>query len=470
MASTAKLLARNEVASKNQDKKSEVAYVREEKRADEEAAKRLAEMYGGGARKVEGTGRHTRGWRCAECGFVNYDIRNVCGECLATNPAEMQQAKPNIRKPGVSQDPFSEVHQVAGRSYRAFAKSHKQQGHHSRQEQDSSTAIPAYREEDDFDDGDDIEEEGDGCGTIQMDPATKDYFMKLRVPNRYWKFIIGTKGANLQETQRLTGATVLIPKTMPEVDNDNEDIITIRAPDPMAIRAAHLRINAVVLSCKDKVEYTHFISIPLGTLSSLRKSLETQMEEIVKTCCDESKNLEPSLFQSPSRLHLTLLMLRLHTAEELAKAISLFTELQRAVNDIFRVGDRVTLRRLNYMNDDPAEVHVVYLEIEDDSTRHKLLTLINTINKAFIDAGLALEKDVAHNEKLHATVVNSKWRKSTMEGGPRESFDATGLFRAFGNVDLGAHRLESIELSSLGGGNALYGYFPSECSIEFPKH
>jgi hypothetical protein len=168
------------------------------------------------------------------------------------------------------------------------------------------------------------------------------------------------------------------------------------------------------------------------------------------------------------------LKLRLHSNDELSKAIAIMSQLQQGLRELFRVGDRVSLRNLNYLNDDPTEVHVVYIEIDANETREKLVRLITSINRSFVDAGLALEKDLpqhGNSEKLHATMVNSQWRHSTaVEGGPREAFNATDILKRFGRVDLGQHRLESVELSILGGGNALHGYFPSECSIEFPKN
>jgi activating signal cointegrator complex subunit 1 len=484
MATTEKILRQQAKTAQDSDKKAEVAYVRAEKTADEEAARRLAEQYGVGPKKVEGPQRRTRGWKCNDCGFVNYDIRSVCGECLATNP-EALSAKPmaNIREPAHSLDPFCHLVTVQGRCYREFSAAARTVTPQSTQAVES-TVVPTYNE-DDFDECDDdygscSDGEPSTCApgkatssnksSIVYDSTTQTYSMQIKISQKFWKFIIGAKGSALQETQRLTGATVTIPRAEKGKElSPDEEIITIKAPQATSVRAAHLRISAVVSASKDKVDYTHFISIPLGTIPSLQRRLTLALDEVKQNCCAEEKKIEPSLFQDPVRLHLTLLMLRLHTSDELAKAMSLFTQLQREINRIFTPSDKIHLRGLNYMNDDPTEVHVVYLEIERTAAREKLIRLINHINETFIEAGLALEKDVAHNEKLHATVVNSKWRKSSDEGAPREAFDASDLLRMYGTLDLGDHRLESVELSTLGGGNSLYGYFHSECSIQFPK-
>ena len=49
-------------------------------------------------------------------------------------------------------------------------------------------------------------------------------------------------------------------------------------------------------------------------------------------------------------------MLRLYDAADLARAKKLMAELQPAVNELFAPDDKLSLKGLNYMNDDPSEV------------------------------------------------------------------------------------------------------------------
>jgi len=359
-----------------------------------------------------------------------------------------------------------------------------------------------------FQDG---EEDEDG---IRYDKQRQVFSLKMKCASRFWKFIIGTKGKTLQDIQRISGATVLIPKepqqqqaatsTSKKNSNNNnnsssasaspaEETIEIIGTEKGSIVAARLKVEAIMLDNQDRVEYTHFLSIPLSINPQSKAAFASYLQDMTRTCVDEEKRVDPFMFQTPSKIHLTLLMLRLHNQEEMNKAKSLLVVVQEMLREMFYSTAsssstvKIGFKGVNYMNDDPTDVHVLYLDLVRDETYKKLVDLIQKINSLFIDSGLALPKDVSHNEKLHATVVNSKWRggdimdgtldhfegRHTAQSGrkaPRVSFDATELLRLFGQngSNLGTHKLERVDLSVLGSGVGADGYYVSEHSAFFP--
>lgn len=347
---------------------------------------------------------------------------------------------------------------------------------------------------------------------IRYDKQRQVFSLKMKCASRFWKFIIGTKGKTLQDIQRISGATVLIPKeqqqqvaTSSSKKNNNttssssvsaspaEETIEIIGMAKSSIVAARLKVEAIMLDNQDRVEYTHFLSIPLSINPQSKAAFASYLQDMTRTCVDEEKRVDPFMFQTPSKIHLTLLMLRLHNQEEMNKAKSLLVVVQEMLREMFystassSSTAKISFKGVNYMNDDPSDVHVLYLDLVRDETYKKLVDLIQKINSLFIDSGLALPKDVSHNEKLHATVVNSKWRggdimdgtldhfegRHTAQSGrkaPRVSFDATELLRLFGlngNI-LGTHKLERVDLSVLGSGVGADGYYVSEHSAFFP--
>lgn len=444
--------------------KEEAKFSRKEKQEDDALTKKLVEVYGPAPKRAGGGARRTKSWRCAECNYDNFESRMACGQCLAKNPLVVRE-DPDMKQAGHSNDPNIAILHVQDRCYRCYNGVSPQQ--HKRRPV-AATAAPvqtySYTDEKSFQEED---EDDDEEAKIQYDPATKQYTLSLDVHPRFYKFLIGIKGQTLLETQRLTETSISIPRSKQGEGEPDSHIITVRGPTANNVRAAHVRIFAIMMEAKDKVEYTHFISIPLGPIPSVNASVRSFLSDVMSACCSEESRVEPSLFQNPDKLHLTLLMLRLFTQEEINLAQNLLVSLQPEIAKIFEGDDFVTLKGLNYMNDDPKEVHVLYLEIEKDECFRKLAEAISLINETFISAGIAQEKDVAHNEKLHATIVNSKWRESKQQGGgPRVPFDATSILNCFGKACIGSHRLARIDLSILGSNHqADDGYYCSECQI-----
>eukprot|EP00667_Euglena_gracilis_P006368 EG_transcript_6422 len=312
---------------------------------------------------------------------------------------------------------------------------------------------------------------------FHKDPETGHWALPLPdVGPHFFRFIIGSKGGTRDSIEKDTGASIKVPKP-----NDPNQYIVIRGLTRAVCAAAKQRIDIVKAKCASLLDYTHFVSIPLtAAVEDIAKLVET----LTRKFSGKVKGVEPSIFQTPAQAHLTILMLRLYAPEDLSRAQRLMQQVQRFVDDVFRPDDCISLKGLNYMNDDPAEVHVLYLQVGKNGLEEKILRLVEHVSQLFIQAGLATANEIEHNEKLHATLMNSKWRAAPEAPAPtgdeedkpaarpparveRVPFDIRPIMAEFEAVDVGTFPLRTLDLSRLGP-KAASGYWPSDESVRFP--
>ena len=288
-----------------------------------------------------------------------------------------------------------------------------------------------------------------------------------------------------------TGCSISVPKTKRE---EQETGITVRGLSEQSVLDAKVRLEFIVEKNRDRLPYTHFVSVPLD-MASLQPKAAAFLDTLRDEHCTEAARLEKEMIQRPEKLHLTLLMLRLHNAEDVAKAGACLRRCEGALRALFTAQDKLTLKGVDCMNDDPTTVNVAYLCVDDDAGKQKLLDAADSVSKEFILDGLATSKEAEGGRLLHATIINSKWRRERTEeeeavaaaaaaaaagGGSwadddplvskkreRVPFDMTSVFEAFGKVDLGAHKLTRLEVSTMQEKGET-GYYDAVQSISFP--
>ena len=212
--------------------------------------------------------------------------------------------------------------------------------------------------------------------------------------------------------------------------------------------------------------------------------------------------VERTVLVAPHRLHLTLLMLQLHRCGRARSAASAASDgrqpaprrpaprsperveqarqllemsLQPVVHEVLGHAPlAVRLAGLRSMTQDPSQLHVAYFDVVEASPGgdslprlHRLCELLAT---AFAGAGLAAE--AAAPLKLHATALNTKYRRSSGGGGrsgssraARQAIDARELLARYGALDLGVARLGSVHLSERARTDAATGYYSSAARI-----
>lgn len=141
---------------------------------------------------------------------------------------------------------------------------------------------------------------------------------------------------------------------IPRIGQDGDIIITGRTTQ--SVLSAKNRIELLISSKRWNEPFTHFVSIPLNTV--LIKEHFDEFKKSVLKDFSTNRGVEESLFQVPSKLHLTICTLVLLNEKELQIAKSVLHDI---VQDVLgKEPLDIVLKSLEYMNDDPAAVDVLY--------------------------------------------------------------------------------------------------------------
>jgi activating signal cointegrator complex subunit 1 len=157
--------------------------------------------------------------------------------------------------------------------------------------------------------------------------------------------------------------------------------------------------------------------------------------------------------------------LTLISDSEIDQAVNLLEECRKTfIKDL--TGSKplkVRIKGLEYMNDDPSEVDVLYAKVEPISDEASSLenSAIQKISDALMQKFVAsgLSKKQYDRVKLHATIMNSLMttdpsgtstvtrKANKLADRDRESFDARNILKLFGDFDFGTYVLNEIHLS-----------------------
>lgn len=99
------------------------------------------------------------------------------------------------------------------------------------------------------------------------------------------------------------------------------------------------------------------------------------------------------------------------------------------------------IRGLDYMNDDPSAVRILYGQVNDKTQLvQKLCDRINATNQE-----LGLTNEFRPNVKLHMTLMNTRYVPHSLAK-QYKSFDARGILSEFKDFHFGTVQLRTIEL------------------------
>jgi len=180
-----------------------------------------------------------------------------------------------------------------------------------------------------------------------------------------------------KKLQAETGAIINIPKP-----GQVEEILVIKGKTESSILSAKARIELIRDSSISSISYTHFLSIPLNT-PEIQKKLEAFFTDVGKQY-GTAKGFDPSIQVKPTQFHLTILMLKLYSEELVRKAERILKEVSHKIYDI--LGSRsllVNLKGLDYMNDDPTQVDVVYMNVQESDNGTRLEQVYNYLKETF---------------------------------------------------------------------------------------
>uniref|UniRef100_A0A182JEZ9 K Homology domain-containing protein n=1 Tax=Anopheles atroparvus TaxID=41427 RepID=A0A182JEZ9_ANOAO len=305
--------------------------------------------------------------------------------------------------------------------------------------QEHSTDRPQAYVEEDICGDDDREEEYD----IDLNDAGK-FQTSFHVPAAFYALIIGAKGQTRQRLEAETKAQIRVPKQGTTGD------LVITAPSRKSVAAARSRIELIVIGARNKQQFTHFLSVPLNKPQIIKRFVD--FREKVVTKLPAAFRVDESLFQQPEKLHITLCTLSLMDNEDRANAAHVLQDCQDSIlGPLLKENGpmEICVRGLEYMNDDPHAVDVLYAKIESPT----LQVAADSIYEYFISKGLMQRK--YDHVKLHATLINSLFRSTSNSDNVDEkeaerrriTFDASEILRLYGDFDFGKLMVDEIHLS-----------------------
>lgn len=328
-----------------------------------------------------------------------------------------------------------------------------------------------YEEEEDFSYMESPESadlaEDESCDTHLIEQTDKGFRCAIDVPSVLYKYIIGKKGETRRRLESDTKTSISIPK------QGVEGQIVITGSQKAAVTSAVTRVEVLVESFRKKQPFTHFLSFPLND-PKIQEGLLRFKDEVLKQC-SQDHGVDESIFQNPAKLHLTVGTLVLLNDVEVRKACEHLQECQNFIRDL--TGGKplpLEVTGIEYMNDDPAMVDVLYAKVNVKDGSDKLQVIADRLVEHFVSVGLMVRE--WDRVKLHGTVMNTLFRKdSTVEdsGGPgrqtiseREAFDARNILKKFGAHCFGDVELNKVLLSQRYSTDCT-GYYTSAGSINF---
>uniref|UniRef100_A0A8C5HZ57 K Homology domain-containing protein n=1 Tax=Gouania willdenowi TaxID=441366 RepID=A0A8C5HZ57_GOUWI len=327
--------------------------------------------------------------------------------------------------------------------------------------QDSLLGLPSSGEE-----GESEEFAADeGCDTHFIEQTDKGYRCSIDVPSVLYKYIIGKKGETRKRLEFDTKTSINIPK------QGVEGQIVITGSTKGSVSSAVTRVEVLVESFRRKQPFTHFLSFPLND-TKIQEGFLKFKDEVLEQCA-EDHGIDGSIFQNPAKLHLTVGTLALLNDTEVRKACEHLQECQTFIREISE-GKPLELEvsGIEYMNDDPGMVDVLYAKVNMKDGSNKLQEIADRLVEYFVSVGLMVRE--WDRVKLHGTVINTVFRKdSTVEDSgvkgrhpmsEREAFDARNILKIFGAFYFGELALNTVLLSQRYSSDCT-GYYSSAGSV-----
>uniref|UniRef100_A0A8C8YWT7 Activating signal cointegrator 1 complex subunit 1 n=1 Tax=Prolemur simus TaxID=1328070 RepID=A0A8C8YWT7_PROSS len=257
---------------------------------------------------------------------------------------------------------------------------------------------------------------------------------------RKHRHIVGKRGDTKKKIEMETKTSISIPKP----GQDGEIVITGQHRN--GVISARTRIDVLLDTFRRKQPFTHFLAFFLNEVEVQEGFLRFQEEVLEK--CSMDHGVDSSIFQNPKKLHLTIGMLVLLSEEEMQQTCEMLQQCKEDfINDIS--GGKpleVEIAGIEYMNDDPGMVDVLYAKVHMKDGSNRLQELVDRVLERFQASGLIVKE--WNSVKLHATVMNTLFRKDPNAEGrynlytadgkyifkERESFDGRNILKIF-NAD-----------------------------------
>ncbi|XP_071532818.1 activating signal cointegrator 1 complex subunit 1 [Panulirus ornatus] len=307
-----------------------------------------------------------------------------------------------------------------------------------------------YAEEDAYGFEDTVYQDEIECSGEQVDFQVEQlnngkFQTSFPVANTYISYVIGAKGATKKRIESETYTLIRFPGRGQSGD------VVVTGKDMKTTRQARLKIELLVEQARKKQPFTHFLSFPFNKPEIQERFLEFKKEVLEK--CGDSRGVDESIFQDPGKLHLTLCVMVLADDRERREALDALAKCPENILKKYVAGEklRVEMRGIEYMNDDPGEVDVLYGRINALSWSHSLQTIADSLVDEFVRAGVVTKQ--YERVKLHITLMNTLFRDDkdgvteVKTGKDRESFCARQILEEFEDYQFGEMEIDEIHLS-----------------------
>lgn len=321
-----------------------------------------------------------------------------------------------------------------------------------------------------------IEEDDD---TIEFNPKEKMFVFEMDVASAFYGALIGKGSETKTKIEQETKTQIFFPR------RDEIGMVKIRGATKTNVQSARTRMELIIDRNRQLQPITHFLSLPIGQSVeslSIREKYEEFQKKVLEQCADE-RAVNKDLFQQGIKLHLTITTFVLLSKSE----IDFIREtLNECVDEFLRQylptdGKcfRIQLKGLEFMNDDPAFVDVLYAKVQlvDKISPNRLQNFLDRLNQELTKTGLTKQK--FERLKLHVTLMNSllrrddtgileaqKTARGRVKNADRESFDATKILRLFGQFDFGQVDLDELQLNIMHEPDRKSGYYG--CALKIP--
>ncbi|XP_044268006.1 activating signal cointegrator 1 complex subunit 1-like [Tribolium madens] len=218
------------------------------------------------------------------------------------------------------------------------------------------------------------------------------------------------------------------------------------------ITDARDEIHSILGEIRDHLKALQFVSI------------RTQSDEIIANFNkfkdnilngDKIEGMHESIFISPLKLHLTVVVFTLLDDHEKLEAIKALQDYKTMIFDplIKKTGPiTIKISGIDCMTTNLKKVDVLYANatIVGENEEFNLQKLVNDLSDHFYERGLV--RTYQDNVKLHMTLINTKYRKES--GTPKkrrwvkkQNFDASTIIEKYKEFYFGECALDSIHLS-----------------------
>lgn len=221
---------------------------------------------------------------------------------------------------------------------------------------------------------------------------------------------------------------------------EHPNSIIIRSPHISKIKDKWKELNESFEKAKNKKIPTHVVKLTI-----IDHSVISKFNAFVhQLSYPRNKSEFPKdLFQKFENLHFTLLTLKANSSMQMRMIQKIFEENVRIC--LRSIGEiRLELEGLEAMNDDYSKVDVLYMKVRSTDDSERLKKIIELLTNCFSDFVCS------DNQKLlHLTLMNSLFLVKNGHNKKRVPFDATNVFKTYGNLSFGKFKFFQICLIKL---------------------